>query len=559
MYNLRFHFFIPSILLILMAVPATLPDAAVNAAGLQTANGAQGTRAGLTAAGQTGTSNPGATGNAQATPADTLSLSLDEALEIALMNSYLLRRGLLDIDEANAQVREAWGNVYPQVSALANYTRNINSPNPFAGSSAGEFFQSFAALGWLAYNEGARTDNDPATTPISLDEFLDRQSQGYENAGITPPGLDSNPFAIDNQFQGFINVTQALYNGTAFAAIRGAEQFKQIATDQRTRDRQVVAAEVKGAYYRALLAQEQADVLRRSIERTRRTVEDAARTVAEGVTPKFQRLNAEVELANLETNYIEATNQARLALKSLNLILGIPVDANIRLSDRMEVSRDDTTPFITTEEAVELAKRQRPDLQQLEGLVRLNEVQRELTRSTYFPVVNAFANYGYLGNVPDNRTIVSQVNGQPFTYTSRDLGFFDTAYWDPTFAVGVQLNWSLFNGFQTRSRVQQNQIAIKKSQIDLEMATQGVFLEVDQAVRNVRTAWERINSQERNIERAQLNYDYAVIRLREGVGTAIEERQANLLLDQTRLTYLAAVYDYLNAVSQLNKAIGNPY
>jgi outer membrane protein TolC len=489
---------------------------------------------------------------------DTLSMSLDEALEIALINSYLLRKGLLDIDEAGAQIREAWGNVYPQVNATANYTRNIKSPNPFAGSSAGDFFQSFGAIGWLAYNERARTDGDPGTTPITFDEFLDRQQEGYEQAGITPPGMDSNPFAIDNQFQGFINVTQALYNGTAFAAIRGAEQFKKLTDDQRIRDRQIVTNEVKNAYYQALMAQEQTDVLRRSIERTRKTVSDAARTVAEGVTPKYQRLNAEVELANLETNFIEARNQAALALKNLNLILGIPVDTPIRLSDSMSVDRSDIAPFMTTEEAYELAKRQRPDLQQLEGLIRLNEVQKELTRSTYFPVVNAFASYGYLGNVPDNRTIISQVNGQSFNYTSRDLGFFDSAYWDPTFAVGVQLNWNLFNGFQTRSRMQQNQIAIKKSQIDLEMAMQGIYLEVDQAVRNVQTAWERINSQERNIERAELNYEYAVTRLREGVGTAIEERQANLLLDQTRLTYLAAVFDYLTAVSRLETAIGKP-
>ncbi|MCA1803547.1 MAG: TolC family protein, partial [Rhodothermaceae bacterium] len=211
---------------------------------------------------------------------DTLSMSLDEALEIALINSYLLRKGLLDIDEAGAQIREAWGNVYPQVNATANYTRNIKSPNPFAGSSAGDFFQSFGAIGWLAYNERARTDGDPSTSPIPFDEFLDRQQQGYEEAGITPPGLDSNPFAIDNQFQGFINVTQALYNGTAFAAIRGAEQFKKLTDDQRIRDRQIISNEVKTAYFRALLAQETSDVLRRSIERTRKTVSDAARTVA---------------------------------------------------------------------------------------------------------------------------------------------------------------------------------------------------------------------------------------------------------------------------------------
>jgi outer membrane protein TolC len=53
-----------------------------------------------------------------------------------------------------------------------------------------------------------------------------------------------------------------------------------------------------------------------------------------------------------------------------------------------------------------------------------------------------------------------------------------------------------------------------------------------------------------------LNYEYALTRLREGVGTPLEERQASALLDQSRLNYLSAVYDYLIAVNKYEKAIG---
>lgn len=38
---------------------------------------------------------------------DTLSISVDEAIEIGMVNSYLLRQGLLDLSTADSQVREA--------------------------------------------------------------------------------------------------------------------------------------------------------------------------------------------------------------------------------------------------------------------------------------------------------------------------------------------------------------------------------------------------------------------------------------------------------------------
>ncbi len=77
-----------------------------------------------------------------------------------------------------------------------------------------------------------------------------------------------------------------------------------------------------------------------------------------------------------------------------------------------------------------------------------------------------------------------------------------------------------------------------------------------QAVNNLNAAYKRIRSQERNIEQAELNHEFAVRRLQEGAGTALEERQASMLLDQSRLSYLSAVHDYLVAYSEYQKAIG---
>ncbi|MCH8556821.1 MAG: TolC family protein [Balneolia bacterium] len=488
---------------------------------------------------------------------DDITITLDDAIQIAMINNYMLRRGLLDIDLADAQIREAWGAVYPQISASGQYTRNIQVPNPFAGSDAGSFFQSFGAIEWLAFNEDRRTDGNPATEPITFEEFLERQAQGYEAAGLTPPGFDDdNPFAIENEFQFGVNVTQTLYNGSAFAAIRGARQLRQINLDQVERDRQVITNEITQAFYGALLAKEQLDVLQVSVDRLKATVEETRKAVEAGVANRVDRLSAEVELVNLETDLIELENQVQLATKSLNLILGIPVQTNLNLSGSLAFDESMSEIIPDVDESYVLALQKRPDVNQIDNVVELLDVQRNITRSQYFPVVNAFANYAYIGQVPDNRQVVNRVPGTDFQFEGSSRSFFDDAYWNPAFSVGVSLNWTIFNGFQTRSRVQQNQIEKRQAEIDREQLRNAIYLEIDQAVRNLENSFRRIMSQKRNIDQAQLNYDIASQRLREGLGTSLEERQASSLLDQSKLNYLAAVYDFKVAMSTYKTAIG---
>ncbi|WP_158607342.1 TolC family protein [Rhodohalobacter sp. SW132] len=488
-----------------------------------------------------------------------IAITVEEAIQIALVNNHMLRAGQLDIELANAQIREAWGSVYPQIGSSGEYTRNLRTPNPFAGSDAGGLFDTFGAIEWLAFNEGARTDSDPSTDPIPFDEFLRRQSEGYQDAGLSPPGMDgTNPFAVENQFNFGVNVTQTIYNGAAFAAIRGARQLREMNEDGYERQRQEVADNIRSTFYGALLASEQVDVLRASVERLRETVRETSRSVEAGVASKFDRVSAEVELVNLETELIESENNADLAVKNLALQLGISPRTDLTLRGSFELEDLDRFEIQDAETAHEIALQQRPDLKQTQGQLELQEVERRITRSQYFPTVSAFANAAYIGSVPSNRTEISTVEGEDFAFTSTDRGFFDDSYWEPAVAVGIRMNWSIFDGFQRRAQVQQNSIGIRQTEINMEFQKNAIYLEIEEAIDNIDTAMRRIRSQERNLEQAELNYEFSVTRLREGAGTALEERQASSLLDQSKLSYLAAVHDYLVAQSRYRKALGQP-
>ena len=490
--------------------------------------------------------------------AEPLALTLAEAIDIALNQNYAIRNNLLDVANADAQVREAWGAVLPSVDASGSYTRNVKTANPFAGSDVSSLFGGSVPTDWLGFNEQARTDDDPSTQPIPLQEFQQRQQQGRREAGVSLGGGSGNPFGVANQFQGGLRITQALYNGTAFAAIEGAQALKDVNQLALDRQQQVVIRDVRQAFYQTLLAQQQADVAVQSVQRTRQTLQEVGQQVRRGVVPKMQRLSTEVQLANQQTQLVQARNQAATAVDNFKMQLGIPVAQPIELQGELDADNMGRFLQVSTQEALEVAVGRRPDLLQALQAIQLRQVQQNVTRAQYFPSVSAFADFNYSGRVPDDRTEVTSPPNDPFTFDQTTNDFFSRSYWNPSVSVGLQINWNLFNGFQTTARIQQDQVAINRARLQYEQLRESVRLEVEQALRNLESARSRITSQQENVERAELAFEFAQKRLSVGESSRLVAREASEQLDTARLNYLQAVYDYLAAKSDFETSIGMP-
>lgn len=491
-----------------------------------------------------------------ASDGEAVSISLDEAVQIALERNYGLRNARLDVDNSESQIRQAWGSVYPQVSFSTNYQRNVRTSNPFAGSSAGNIFSSFGAIDWLRFNEQARADDNPETEPITLEEFRQRQMQGYRQAGIDPSGGGGNPFGVANQFTSGIDVTQTLYSDQAFTAIQTAQTLRAANERSLDRQRQQTIHQVRQAFYDVLLADERSRIVQQSLERTRRTLEETRQRVDRGDTPKMQRLSAEVDLSNLRTQLIEVRNQAELARNQLKHTLGMPVDQSVSPRGTLSVDRDPEVRRAVLDEARTTALDRRSDLERARLQVDLETARREATEAGYMPRIEAFANLGLSGRVPDDRSEILSDPETPFTFSQRTNDIFSDQYWENSLAVGLRVSWNIFTGFQTSAQIQQAQVSINRAELQRDQLEQSVRLEVRQAIQNLETAAQRIQSQRQNLERAELNYEYARTRLNEGMGTPLEERNASEQLDQTRISYLQAVHDYLMAESAFELATG---
>ena len=498
---------------------------------------------------------------------EPLVLTLTDAVRTALERNLDLRGAQLNLRDADAQVREAWGNLYPSLNLTGSYTRNVVTANPFAGSDAANLIGGGGQTEWLAFNERRRLDGNASTGPVSYPAFQQRQQDSLAAAGISPGGGGGNPFGVDNQFQGGLQLTQTLYSKQAFASVKGAQQFKDVRRYARDRRVQETTNEVVTAFYQALLAQERARVLEKRVERAEETLQEVSTRVEGGVVPKAQRLGAEVERSNARTQQIQARNGARLARDNLKRTIGLSPQRPIELRGSLEDQREDGLQQISTEtismsKAIDQAIENRPDLKRARLNEELREIEKEASRAAFFPRVEAVANFNYSGRVPDDRSRVQTTNPKdptdPFYFRQQQRDFFSDDFWNPSFSVGLQLNWNLFSGFQRSSRVQQAEIQRKRARLQRERLRRAVTVEVRSALRDLEDARERIASQETTVRRAEQNYEHVSERAEQGVASPVELREASDQLDQSRLNYLQAVHDYLVARSDLETALGQP-
>lgn len=317
---------------------------------------------------------------------DGTELSVRAAIRLTLEENYSLRDVKLDVENANAQIREAWGVLYPQINATGSYTRNLKTANPFAGSDVTGLFSGGGATEWVTFNEEARTDNNSQTEPIPIREFRERQRQGRREAGVTLGG-GGNPFGVDNEFIGAISVRQTIYNGQAFSAIEGAQTLKQLNKKAVDRQQQVAVNEVRQAYYDALLARRQVSVTKQSVERARQTYQEITQQVSTGTVPKSERLGAEVEYKNQQSQLIQARADYQTAVDALKRVIGINVDSSIQLSGTLDTDNRGEYYQVSVTDAVQEAISNRPDLEQARLSAELQEVRKDTEQSGYLPMV----------------------------------------------------------------------------------------------------------------------------------------------------------------------------
>jgi outer membrane protein len=417
-------------------------------------------------------------------------ITLAEALTLAAQNNHGLRVAAFEVAVARSQISQAEAFRRGLLTLGASYTR-IND------------------------RSGGVIIIPPGTLPPPLD------------GEITIPLPAPNP----NIYQVGVTYQVPLYSGgrneaqiaLAQANLKGAEAALE-------RAKQQIIADVKQAYYQVLLAQAGIDVTQRTMAAAEENLRVARARVAAGASPRFDEIQAEVNLANARQGVIRSRNALALSLHGLNAVMAQPLDAVWQPRESMTI-----VPLrAALADLIRRALERRPELAELQARLAAALASIDLVRSGTRPVV--------------------AVSGGP-TY-GNSTGTGGAAAGGLGWSVTLSATLTLFDGNLTAERIREAEARVEQLRAGEAQLRQGVELDVRRTVINYASAVEELTTADKTIEQAQEGYRIATVRFAAGVSTNLEVVQAQAALSQAEANRIQALFNVNLARVLLERAVG---
>ncbi|HVU25378.1 MAG TPA: TolC family protein [Opitutus sp.] len=334
-----------------------------------------------------------------------------------------------------------------------------------------------------------------------------------------------------------VTATQALFAG---GGIRSSIRSSELAKEAAILDLQDVIngalLQVRTDYYQVLLARERITVQEENLKLLEEQLKTTTDRFEAGTVSGFEKLRAEVAVANAKTPLITARNDYRLAIEALREALGLTPRQNGSGEKTPEVvgELDYAPEDFNLATALGSAEANRPDLKRLAKLVEAGEQSIKTARSGYLPTLGLVGGYQLRSGESD-----------PFGSGNRD-GLF----------VGLQSNWAIFDGRATAGRVAQARSFAEQNRLSLMQTKINAEVDVRRAFSSWQEANELVEASRKVVEQAQEAVRLANARYGAGTGTQLDVLQAQVDLTTARTNQVQAYYTYNVAVADLRRAMG---
>ena len=341
------------------------------------------------------------------------------------------------------------------------------------------------------------------------------------------PAIMNSPDPMSN-YNTRLAMMQPVFNGgREYIGRDQAKLAKEASIQDRERIRQEMVYAVVKAYYGVLLAKEYHNVAVRSIETSRANVKLADARYKAGAVLQSDLLRAKVQLAEVREMLTRSENGARLAAANLNFAMGAPQATEYEITGSLSVQE------LTAEVGAVLkeAAAKRPDLLSMGLNLRNAEKSVSQARTDYLPSLN----------------LMAQVD-----WNSVQPGGSDAKSW----AMMAVLQWNLFDGLVTRSKVKEALATSSRVRSLDEQARAGAELQVRQAYYNLASSVDRIAATASSVQEAEEGLRIVQRRYESGMTTFVDVLGAESSLIRARTNSLQALYDNTIAQAELKLATG---
>lgn len=432
--------------------------------------------------------------------ADSVEISLNKALEIAAQNNLNIRIARKELREKEQQIKQNWSTLFPHLTSQASLLRQ-DAENGFQSLSDGQYDLRFVQL-QLQINPG---------------EFLHKLQAARDSYELSRQKL------------------------------RQAEQDLEF--------------QVIKAYFDVLLAEDQITSRRRSIKLYEENLQEVQKMYDAGSVPKFELLQAQVQLSSQRTLLTANLTQEKQSLDLFNFLLGKKGKSRVKPKSlqpgkavTVAMPNKQEEQVITTLHQAALKKR--PELNQLDFSARILKRERQsLGSSRIWPTFSVQGSYGKSYLLPNalNLEIIPGVSPDLSALTGRKE-------WQNTwqFQMAATYRWG---GLIPLDQVAQGRKVLrsKEEQVKLQQKNlrDQIHINLSYHYNTLITAYQNIHSQTENVRTAEEGLRIAQESYAAGIIKNSELLNAELALSQARNALIQAVHNYYVSIAALSKETGD--
>ena len=274
------------------------------------------------------------------TAQNTLTLTLDKALEIALDENPTIKVAAEEIALKKVASKEAWQSLLPEASLNGSLDHTIKAAE--------------MKLNDMSFKMGQDGTNTA-------------------NAGLS--------------------INLPLFAPAVYRAMSMTKTDIELAVEKSRASELDLINQVTKAYYQLMLAQDSYEVLQGSYKLAEDNFNVVNAKYQQGAVSEFDKISAEVQMRSIKPNVISAANAVTLAKLQLKVLMGITADVDIKTDDNL--TNYESMLFANQLKEEDMSLDNNTAMKQFELNMKLLEKNVQSLRTNFIPTLSMSFSYQY--------------------------------------------------------------------------------------------------------------------------------------------------------------------
>ncbi|MDR2038441.1 MAG: TolC family protein [Bacteroidales bacterium] len=298
-------------------------------------------------------------------PDDTLKLTLDDALKIAMSENLTVQVADQEITKQGYAKKGTYASLFPQVDLTGSYQRTLSKQ--------------------VMYMDGMGV------------------SEGIE-------------VGRDNSWSGGVAASMPLVSPSLWKSLKISAQNVELSVEKARSSRIDLIDQVKQSYYTVLLARDSYGVYKDAYDNAVRNYVDIERKFKEGLSAEYDLIRANVSVKNAEPSMYDAQNSLILANWQLKAVMGLDLAINISCEGSLSDFEHELGP---EDLAAGLSLENNSSLKQLDIQIKQLEETEKMQKAQNYPTLNA--QFSYMMNSTNNDFKFRNYRWDPYSYVGVSL------------------------------------------------------------------------------------------------------------------------------------------